>query len=143
MLRLLNIGIHLFQSSKVKSEFVPACLWNPCPYPRPISIYTCKCLHLYSIPFYICISFRKPKFSLLLSSLFSSWFLFYIDHVDTRFPNLSQTHFDKPKVVSQSQSQKLTTWFSLKSQCPTTPPPTPPGKFQRSKIELYFQNKSC
>ena len=31
--------------------------------------------------------------------------------------------FDKPKVVSQSQSQKLTTWFSLKSQCPTTPHP--------------------
>ena len=28
---------------------------------------------------------------------------------------------DKPKVVSQRQSQKLTTWFSLKSQCPTTP----------------------
>ena len=49
LLRLLNIGIHLFQSSKVKSEFVPACLWNPCPYPRPISIYTCKCLHLYSL----------------------------------------------------------------------------------------------
>ena len=47
--------------------------------------------------------------------------------------------FDKPKVVSRSQSQKLTTWFSLKSQCPTTPP----GKFQRSKIEPYFQNKSC
>ena len=49
LLRLLNIGIHLFQSSKVKSEFVPACLWNPCTYPRPISIYTCKCLHLYSL----------------------------------------------------------------------------------------------
>ena len=30
---------------------------------------------------------------------------------------------DKPKVISRSQSQKLTTWFSLKSQCPTTPPP--------------------
>ena len=29
---------------------------------------------------------------------------------------------DKPKVVSRSQSQKLTTWFSLKSQFPTTPP---------------------
>ena len=44
--------------------------------------------------------------------------------------NLSQgntdSNFDKPKVVSRSQSQKLTTWFSLKSQCPTThPPPTP------------------
>ena len=25
---------------------------------------------------------------------------------------------DKPKVVSQSPSQKLTIWFSLKSQCP-------------------------
>ena len=48
----------------------------------------------------------------------------------------------EPKVISQSQSQKLMTWFSLKSQCPTTPPP-PPGKFQRSMIELYFQNKSC
>ena len=24
---------------------------------------------------------------------------------------------DKPKVVSQSQSQKLPTWFTLKSQC--------------------------
>ena len=33
---------------------------------------------------------------------------------------------DKPKVVSRSQSQKLTTWFSLKSQCPTTHPPPPP-----------------
>ena len=44
--------------------------------------------------------------------------------------------FDKPKVVSRSQSQKLTTWFSLKSH-------PHPGKFQRSKIELYFQNKSC
>ena len=32
---------------------------------------------------------------------------------------------DKPKVVSRSQSQKLTTWFSLESQCPTTPTPTP------------------
>ena len=47
---------------------------------------------------------------------------------------------DKHKVVSQSQ--KLTTSFSLKSQCPTTHP-HPPGKFQRSKIELYLQNKSC
>ena len=30
-------------------------------------------------------------------------------------------HFsiNKPKVVSRSQSQKLATWFSLKSQCPT------------------------
>jgi len=35
---------------------------------------------------------------------------------------------DKPKVVSQSQSQKLTIRFSLKSQCPTTHPH--PGKFQ-------------
>ena len=32
--------------------------------------------------------------------------------------------FDKPKVISRSQSQKLTTWFSLKSQCPTAPTPT-------------------
>ena len=30
-------------------------------------------------------------------------------------------HFDKPKVVSLSQSQKLTTWFSLKSNCLTKP----------------------
>ena len=49
VLRLLNIGIHLFQSSKVKSEFVPACLWNPCPYPKSISIYTYKFLNLYSL----------------------------------------------------------------------------------------------
>ena len=52
---------------------------------------------------------------------------------------------DKPKVVSRSQSQKMTTWFSLKLQCPTTPiyPPPPLGKFQMCKIGLYFQNKSC
>ena len=30
-------------------------------------------------------------------------------------------NFDKPKVVSRSQRQKLTTWFSLKLQRPTTP----------------------
>ena len=59
---------------------------------------------------------------------------------------------DKPKVVSRFQSQKLTTWCSLKLQCPNTPPPThthahhthqSTEKFQRSKIEIYFQNKSC
>ena len=53
---------------------------------------------------------------------------------------------DKPKVVSRSQSKKLTTWFSLKSQCPKRPKKGKKGpKFgqsKRKKIELYFQNQS-
>ena len=49
-----------------------------------------------------------------------------------------------PKSKSRS---KRTTGFSLKSQFPTVQPAgrptTPPGKFQRRKLELYIQNKSC
>ena len=41
---------------------------------------------------------------------------------------------DKPKVVSRSQSQKLMTWFSLKSQCPTTPTPGKVSKKQDRAI---------
>ena len=48
---------------------------------------------------------------------------------------------DKPYVVSQSQSQKLTTRFSLESHFPTILTSSP-IKFQRSKIELYLQFKS-
>ena len=49
-------------------------------------------------------------------------------------------NFDKPNVVSRSESQKLTTWFSLKSQCPTTPTPQESFKEARqsytTKIEI-------
>ena len=57
---------------------------------------------------------------------------------------------DKPKVISRSQSKKLTTQFSLKSQCPTIVPkgqkkvPNRGPKCDRiknKKIGLYFQNK--
>ena len=38
---------------------------------------------------------------------------------------------DKPKVVSQSQSQMLTAWFSLKSQCSTK---TKVGKMDLKRV---------
>ena len=58
----------------------------------------------------------------LVSNLFTkSEIIFKIS-----FVHCTMCCFDKPKVVSRRQSQKMTTWFSLKSQCPTThPPPTP------------------
>ena len=46
---------------------------------------------------------------------------------------LSQPIIDKPKVVSRSQSQKLTTWFSLKSKCPTHHPHPPTGKVSKKQ----------
>ena len=50
------------------------------------------------------------------------------------YGNESKYYIDKPKVVSQSQSQMLTTWFSLKLQCPTTPPsPPPPRKVSKKQ----------
>ena len=44
--------------------------------------------------------------------------------------------FDKPKVVSRSQSQELTTWFSLKSQCQTTPTTRKVSKKQDRAIHI-------
>ena len=40
---------------------------------------------------------------------------------------------DKPKVVSRFQSQKLTTWFTLKLQCTTTPYQPPPWKTSKKQ----------
>ena len=54
-------------------------------------------------------------------------------YLDINFSTKYSTYIDKPKVVSRSQSQKLTTWFSLKSQCPTTPTPPPPGKVSKKQ----------
>ena len=51
--------------------------------------------------------------------------------VNSTYAYSKPVFIDKPKVVSRSQSQKLTTWSSLKSQCPTTPPP--PGKVSKKK----------
>ena len=63
------------------------------------------------------------------------------------FKKLNYLNFQKqiltnPKSKSRS---KQTTGFSLKSQFPTVQPANrpPPGKFQRRKLELYIQNKSC
>ena len=48
-----------------------------------------------------------------------------------------------PKSSVEVYVKSWQTWFSLKLQCLTNlpPPPPTPGKFQRSKIGLYFQNK--
>ena len=45
------------------------------------------------------------------------------EHGQEDLTELVHLVIDKPKVIIQNQSQKLTTWFSLKSQWPTTPPP--------------------
>ena len=47
LLRLLNIGIHLFQVVKSRVNLCLLACGTLVSYPRPISIYTCKCLHLY------------------------------------------------------------------------------------------------
>ena len=60
----------------------------------------------------------------------SSWVSFYLklaailsNSFRITQPCLSMVQLiDKPKVISRSQNQKQTTWFSLKSQCPTNPP---------------------
>ena len=55
----------------------------------------------------------------------------------------SELGIDKPKVVSQSQMSKADDLVFIKIAMSNHPPtPIPLGKFQRSKIELYFQNKS-
>ena len=52
-----------------------------------------------------------------------------------------------PKSKSKVQVQvRADDWVFIKirfSNHPTSHPAGHPGKFQRSKIELYFQNKSC
>ena len=51
--------------------------------------------------------------------------------------------FDKPLVEVQVQTDN---WVFIKiifSNRPATTPPSQPGKFQRSKLQQYIQNKSC
>ena len=49
--------------------------------------------------------------------------------------------FDKPKVVIRSQSQKLTTWFSLESHFPTIPALFS-GKVSKKQDRAITPNKS-
>ena len=49
LLRLLKIGIHLFQVVKSRVNLCLLACGTLASYPRPISICTCKCLHLYSL----------------------------------------------------------------------------------------------
>ena len=56
---------------------------------------------------------------------------------------LSRSPQSKSKVQVQVWADD---WVFIKirfSNQPPSRPPSHPGKFQRSKIELYFQNKSC
>ena len=69
-----------------------------------------------------CVCNEDPEDNLQQLKGFLFW-TFRLNHI-TSTTSISRSFdffaFDKPKVVSRSQSQKLTTWFSLKSQCPTT-----------------------
>ena len=58
---------------------------------------------------------------------------------------VSMFKIDKPKIVSQSQSQKLRTLFSLKSHCPLTnhlPPQPPARKVSKRQDRAILPKKS-
>ena len=60
----------------------------------------------------------------------------YIKWWDSLYLTPPYNRIDKPKVFSRSRSQKLTTLFSLKSQCPTTTPtPVKVSKKQDTAID--------